>query len=187
MQRFDRKLRSIAAVVALMLLVAACSSDVGLEDFNLARKAANVVNINPLAFSAPREDLTLRPATAADLVGPDGQCANAAPAPAPAAAADPSGAPADPAAVTPPLVQGGIALQMTECEVVARAGAHENIEFGTNARGERTVVLTYIRGSRPGIYRFAAGRLYSIERAPEPPAPAKPKKAAPAKRKPAPA
>jgi hypothetical protein len=37
-------------------------------------------------------------------------------------------------------------------------------------------VITYIRGPRPGIYRFTAGRLTSIERAPEAPgAKAKPK------------
>ena len=42
--------------------------------------------------------------------------------------------------------------------------------------------LTYIRGARPGIYRFTAGRLTSIERAPEPPGAAE---AASASRQPA--
>ncbi len=65
-------------------------------------------------------------------------------------------------------MSGGIALQMTECDVVRRAGAPEQVQIGTNERGERTAVITYIRGSRPGIYHFAAGRLTSIERAPEP-------------------
>jgi hypothetical protein len=55
--------------------------------------------------------------------------------------------------------------------VVKRAGHPERFEFGTNERNERTVTLTYIQGPRPGIYRFAAGRLTSIERAPEPPKP----------------
>jgi hypothetical protein len=45
------------------------------------------------------------------------------------------------------------------------------------------VVLTYLRGPAPGIYRFTAGRLLSIERAPEaPPAPEKPRKATNAKK-----
>jgi hypothetical protein len=71
---------------------------------------------------------------------------------------------------------------MTECAVVLRAGPPERFEVGTNERGERTVVLTYIRGHRPGVYRFAAGRLYSIERPPGPP-PAEPKAKGKAKAK----
>ena len=67
---------------------------------------------------------------------------------------------------------------MTECDVVRRAGPVEKIDFGVNERGERTVTLTYMRGPMPGIYRFAGGRLVSIERAPAPPpAPAKQQKA----------
>jgi hypothetical protein len=81
-----------------------------------------------------------------------------------------------------PAVQGGVALQMTECDVVRRAGAPERVELGANERGERAVVLTYARGPRPGVYRFAGGRLYSIERGPEPPAPARQQKAAAKKR-----
>jgi hypothetical protein len=73
--------------------------------------------------------------------------------------------------------RGGIALEMTECEVVGRAGPPANVEVGANERGERAVTLTYTSGSRPGIYRFVAGRLSSIERGAEPPPePTKPKK-----------
>ena len=79
-------------------------------------------------------------------------------------------------------MQTGISLQMTECEVVSRAGAPDNIEVGVNERGERAVALTFMRGARPGIYRFAAGRLNSIERGPEPPAPPKPQQKPPAKK-----
>ena len=71
---------------------------------------------------------------------------------------------------------------MTECDVVRRAGPVETIESGVTQRGERSVVLNYVRGPWPGIYRFAGGRLVSIEKAPAPPAPEKPQKA---KRKPA--
>ena len=69
---------------------------------------------------------------------------------------------------------------MTECDVVRRAGPVEQRDLGVNERGERSLVLTYLKGPWPGIYRFTGGRLVSIERAPTPPpaAPAKPQKGA---------
>ena len=116
-----------------------------------------------MTYSGGRDEFSLRPVTAADLVNQDGQCAmTAAEA---AAVRDPD--PAAPQAA--PLVTGGIALQMTECDVVRRAGPPEQLQIGTDERGERSVLITYIRGPRPGVYRFAAGRLNSIERAPEAP------------------
>jgi hypothetical protein len=50
------------------------------------------------------------------------------------------------------------------------------VNIGQNERSERTATLTYIRSARPGIYQFTAGRLTAIERAPEPPAPARPQR-----------
>jgi hypothetical protein len=64
---------------------------------------------------------------------------------------------------------------MAECEVVRRVGLPQHVEIGNDERAERTVVITYLQGARPGIYRFRAGRLVSIERAPEQPTP-KPEK-----------
>jgi hypothetical protein len=90
--------------------------------------------------------------------------------------------PDTPAAPTVPLVAGGIALNMTECEVVRRAGHPERLDVGTDVHGERNVVMTYIHGERPGIYHFVAGRLKEIERAPEPPPPPKKKKKRPRRR-----
>jgi hypothetical protein len=80
-----------------------------------------------------------------------------------------------PAAAEPgaPQVMGGIALGMTECQAVQRAGLPGNVNIGTGDKGERKVVLTYLTGTWPGIYRFADGRLKEIERAPAPPAPPK--------------
>jgi hypothetical protein len=177
MRPLNRRLASAAAIAAVGALLAGCMSDISVEDFNVARRASNYFNSQALSFSSSTQDFTVRPVTQNDLVGPQGECASAAaPPPAPAAGGEPEAT-----APAPTLVQGGIALQMTECEVVSRAGAPDNIEFGTNRRGERTVVLTYMRGPRPGIYRFAGGRLNSIERGPEPPAPAK--KASPARKK----
>jgi hypothetical protein len=125
--------------------------------------------------SASKDFVLSRPVSPEDLAGPDGRCAGAAP-----AASGPEGeAPAE-----PQLLSGGVGLGMSECDVLRRAGAADNLQFGTNERGERTLTLTYLRGSRPGIYRFQSGRLAAIERGPEPPAAPKvakpkPKPAAP--------
>ena len=179
-QRIDRKLTNVLAIGGLAVALAACTSDVSLDDFNLSRKLSNIATSatsTTLSFQGGR-DFTERPITQADLVGPQGQCAGAG--------IDPSatGADGQPNAA-PVIAQSGIALQMTECEVVQRAGGPDGIEFGNNT-GERNVVLTYRGGARPGIYRFAGGRLYSIERVGEPAAaaPKAQKKSAPAKKRP---
>jgi len=73
-------------------------------------------------------------------------------------------------------VAGGIALGMTECQAVQRAGTPSNVAISAGEKGERKVVITYISGPWPGIYTFAGGRLKVVERAPEQPKPAVPKK-----------
>jgi hypothetical protein len=118
-------------------------------------------------FSGSKTEFSLRPVSQADLVGPEGQCAGG-----PGQVAAAPGEPVLPA--TTPTVQGGIALQMTECDVVKRTGVPEKIDIAANPGGERSVTMTVTRGPWPGIYRFGSGRLVSIERAPgPPPAPAK--------------
>jgi hypothetical protein len=147
----------LIAVAVVAPWVVACSSDIG--SVNILPKVGTIESLS-LGNAQPVREL--RPVTAADLVDAQGQCAGGQ-----ASAA-----------------QGGIALEMTECEVVGRAGAPENVQLGTTDRGERSLTLTYTGGPRPGIYRFAAGRLYAIERGEEPPPePAKPKKPAPKKPK----
>jgi hypothetical protein len=81
------------------------------------------------------------------------------------------------------MIPAAIALEMSECDVVKRAGIAEKVEIGTNERRERTATLTYFKGQRPGIYHFTAGRLAVMELGPEPVStkPAK-KPAKPAKR-----
>lgn len=139
-----------------------------------------------------------------DLVGADGRCYSAAapppppppPPPVPAAPADrevgsvagdlagasmpampvvatPAEAPPDPNA---PQIVGGIALGMTECDAVRRAGLPGNVAINAGERGERRVTLTYLTGTWPGIYQFSDGRLKEIDRAPAPPEPLKPVK-----------
>lgn len=123
-------------------------------------------------------DRQLPAATAGDLVDSEGRCAGAL------VSAEPSGEQAagqsnvslSEAGV--PMIPATIALDMTECDVVKRAGLAQKVEIG-NDRGERTATLTYLGGVRPGIYHFAAGRLKSMDRAPEPPPQPKPTKRAP--------
>ena len=81
----------------------------------------------------------------------------------------------EPAAGLPP-VAGGIALGMTECQTVQRAGTPSNVAISAGEKGERKVVLTFLSGPWPGIYTFAGGRLNVVERAPEQPKPVSPKK-----------
>jgi hypothetical protein len=184
-RRAEQTLLRLVAVAVLAPLLAACGSDSGptnyLPRFDSFTKSS-------LAFGEGSKPAmtSLRPVTAADLITTDGQCAaSVGPGPVVASASPGQQTEENPA---PALIQGGIALQMTECDVVHRAGAPDRFEFGTTDRGERSVTLTYVNGPRPGIYRFAAGRLDSIERGPEPPAPAKPVKAKkPPAKKPAPA
>jgi hypothetical protein len=66
-----------------------------------------------------------------------------------------------------PAVLGGVALGMTECQVVRRAGQPGNVAIGGGARGERNVTITYLAGTWPGIYHFDGGRLKEIDSVPE--------------------
>lgn len=120
----------------------------------------------------------LREVTPEDYVDASGRCAAAPAEAAPAAAA--SGGADLPAAAT---VSGGIALTMTECQVVQRAGSPQQVDLGANAGGERTAVLTYTQGPWPGIYRFRSGRLAEIDAVAQPEKP-KPKPAQRKKRNP---
>jgi len=84
----------------------------------------------------------------------------------------------------PPEVRGGprgVALQMTECQMVGTLGYTDRVEISANERGERSVTLTYLSGDRPGIYRFRNGRLVSMERTAEPAQPKRPAKTAKSK------
>jgi hypothetical protein len=138
------------------------------------------------------------PVSPEDLVSADGQCPPApaeaapAPAPAPAHAADaPKGGigfegglePSGGGAAAPASFGvGGIALGMTECQAVRRAGTPSNVAISAGAGGERRVVLTYLGGTWPGIYTFTGGRLKEVDAAPEQEKPKPPPKKRKAKR-----
>jgi len=118
--------------------------------------------------------LAPRTVTQNDLIGADGACAGA-PSEQASAMAPTDGTAPDGQAL--PAVTGGIALAMTECEVVQRAGIPTQFEIGADG-GERVTTITYQQGQWPGLYRFRGGRLVSIERV-APPEPPKTRKPAP--------
>jgi hypothetical protein len=98
--------------------------------------------VNPLAAKQPQPAIT----PAAEFVDAEGRCGGAGEA---------------------ALTGAGIALDMSECEVVRRAGIPSRVDISRNERGERVTTLTYLTGPQPGIYRFIVGFLVSIERPPE--------------------
>ena len=117
-----------------------------------------------------------RPITANDLIDASGACP---------AAAQPQAAPAGAAApATPPSALGeGVGLGMSECEVVERAGAPASVQIGNAPNGDRTTVLTYNSGPRPGVYHFERGRLMQMDAVAAPPPPPQTAKKKPAKPK----
>ena len=124
-----------------------------------------------------------RPITANDLVNANGSCPPpAAPQPAPPA---PGQASAPPAPVdTAALLGGGVALGMSECDIVFRAGQPSAVQIGKLPNGDRTAVLTFDSGPRAGTYRFERGALKELDALPvaaAPPPVAKKKSAKSAK------
>ena len=150
---------------------------VGAEDLvgadgRCAPATAQAAELPPAQAAAPDGADREVGSVAGDLAGP------AAPAPTrTSAGADPSLQKLEPAM---PQVAGGIALGMTECQAVQRAGVPTNVAIIAGDKGERRAVLTFLSGPWPGIYTFADGRLKVIDRAPEQPKPA----GAPAKKTP---
>jgi hypothetical protein len=178
---FNRK--GVFALCALAPLMTGCSGTAEMLQSDLLSKDAQWFQRSGRLFirSVSIETPPLspdKPVTAEDLVSADGACPGMAPAPGDANAL------ANGAAGAPPSTSGTVALGHTECDVVRGIGVPDNVSLSNNPRGDRVAVVTYSRGARAGIYTFAAGRLTTIERGPEPvaqPKTAKPK----AKKKPA--
>ena len=121
-----------------------------------------------------------RPITANDLIDGNGSC----PKPVAASSAQPGAAGDD----TATLLGQGVAIGMSECDVVQRLGQPNNVNLGQNPNGSRGAVLTYSAGPRPGVYRFEGGKLTEMDRVEQPPMPAEqkaPPKKKVAKKKPA--
>ncbi len=195
-----RPLTRKALICAAALALAGCSSSKFLDDKNEGGFFSKPIDL----FSSPEwakpATTTVQlgptgPVKSEDLVAADGQCPPAPPEPAQAAAPAPVPAADAPkagigfegglesagsgAAAPAPIGVGGIALGMTECQAVRRAGTPSNVAISAGAGGERRVVLTYLGGTWPGIYTFTGGRLKEVDAAPEQSQP----KAPPKKRK----
>ncbi len=134
------------------------------------------------SYSELGESKQERHITANDLVDANGACpAPAAPGQTQSASANPGASPAA-SPDTGSLLGGGVAIGMSECDVVARVGQPTAVNLGKYANGDRTAVLTFKSGPRPGVYRFVAGKLTEMDRVDEPPPPQPAKK--PAKKTP---
>jgi hypothetical protein len=106
-----------------------------------------------------------KPVSPDDLITADGVCPGMAP---PVGASDANALSAADGAAAGGGRPGIVALGHTECDVARGAGTPANVSISNNGRGDRVALLTYPQGPRAGIYTFTAGRLTSIERAPEP-------------------
>ncbi len=131
-----------------------------------------------------------KPITANDLIQPNGACPPRPMSPQmqppptnPGAPINPNATPAV-ATSADPLLGGGVALGMSECDIVDRVGQPSSIQIGRSPDGDRTAVLTYQSGPRPGIYRFERGRLMDINELDNPPSPPQTAKKRPPKKKP---
>jgi hypothetical protein len=156
----------LGLVAALPIAVALCGcSNIGLDnDQPWFRKPLFLTGqTGGYTFSDTQQARQDRPITDADLVSASGSC------PPPSGMAQPAPGGASPASAPsaapdgPSLSSDGIGLGMSECDVVWRAGAPGNVQLGQTPGGERTAVLTYQSGSRPGIYRFTGGRLMEMD------------------------
>jgi hypothetical protein len=164
-RRIARKIGAAMASAAVAAVLAGCGGtrlDLDPSDW-FTRGDSRQVTGGEGGFTVSRgaTETGPRAVTASDLVGPDGRCEGVA--------AEAAAAPR------------AVALTMTECELVAAAGAPEQVNLGASETGERRAVLTYTKGDHPGIYTFVSGRLKIIERAPTPAKP-EPRRRAPKKK-----
>ncbi len=172
----------VGALAGALALGACANVDAENKDAWFSKPFQFVSRSGGYTFSELQEskDRT-RPITANDLVAANGSCP---PPPAvqqaPAAVTSNQAGGAAATADTSTLLGGGVALGMSECDVVFRAGAPSAVQLGKNPNGDRTAVLTFDSGPRPGIYHFEAGKLMEVERAQTAPAAAQSAKKKPA-------
>ena len=168
-----------AALLAAGGALAACSASMpDLAQFKLPDPNI-LLPSNSATYVPPVSARALKPVGPDDLVDGQGLCAGMATASQVALGSD-AGTGSPP---PPTTVPRNVGLLMTECEVAQAVGQPQSVTIGTNERGERKVVMIYNGNERAGTYEFVSGRLTSLERGPEPPAPAQPAK--PTKKPPA--
>lgn len=165
----------VAVPFVALLLMSACATP---DTTQPAAKVSDVFATPTWAQANQARATASRAITQNDLINQDGSCA----APASTDGAAPTTTDADAALAGQgelPQVQGGVALGMTECQVLQRTGAPET--FNISAEGtDRVATLMVTRGSWPGLYRFRGGRLVSVEQVA---VPAQAKQTRPAKSK----
>lgn len=176
--------RRVALPLALLCCLGACSTP---ETSAPTGKLSDVFATPDWAkFTSTAPAVAARPVTPNDLVSADGRCAlpDSAAQQTTDGVAAPEGADAALSGqAAAPSFQGGVALGMTECEVLQRTGSPERFDIGAEGT-ERIMTMTVTSGANPGLYRFRSGRLSSVERV-EVPAPqraVKPKSRQPAKK-----
>jgi hypothetical protein len=199
-------LLSRAALLAGVGALAGCSSV--MPDFSQFKvpTTRSFLPENMDTYVPPASARSDRPVDPGDLVDAQGMCAGgpatvaaapaapaparAAPEPAEAELSSPVAASGAPNAAPAPPVLGSVGLDMTECEVVRAIGPPQSVNITAGEHGGRQVTMIYMGNERAGTYVFRNGRLSSLERGPEPPAPSKvekPKKKRPVvKKKPKP-
>ena len=142
-----------AAMMAAALAITACGAIQNMmpdpADFHFPNRNTVLPN-NVAAYARP---VSIGPAGPGELVDSEGRCAG------------PVGAAPDASTAR------GVGIDMTECEVVRALGPPQSAAIDPRPAEQRTAVLTYAAGDRPGIYRFNGGRLVSIERGAELPPP----------------
>ncbi|HEX3939243.1 MAG TPA: hypothetical protein VHX43_17200 [Xanthobacteraceae bacterium] len=156
----------LAALVTALGLAGCADVDFDSQQAWFAKKLDFTGQKGGYTFSELQEArLQQRPITANDLVNPNGSC--------PAPAALPPAPPAPGQAATPPapvdtaaLLGGGVALGMSECDVVFRAGQPSSVQIGKLPNGDRSTVLTFDTGPRSGVYRFERGALKELDALP---------------------
>jgi len=175
MVQFPANATGIVVALATALALCGCANvDYDNKDAWFAKPFELVSRKGGYTFSELQESKErARPITASDFVDGKGSCPTpqaAQQAPATAAANQAPGVP--PAADTGSLLGGGVSLGMSECDIVFRAGSPNAVQIGKAPNGDRTAVLTFNSGPRPGIYHFAGGALTEVERGQvAPPAP----------------
>ncbi len=165
------------AALAMAVVLGGCG-DTSWDSATLFRKPIDVAGRSSgYTYSDLQESRQTRPVSDSDVVDANGSCPLAATPPQPAAGGQAAGpaVPGNDASAS----GGGVGLGMTECEVVSRAGPPNSVQLGRNPNGDRTAILSYQSGPRPGVYHFERGRLTQMDRVEvaEPPPQAKKKPA----------
>jgi hypothetical protein len=151
---------ALPATIGAMVALCGCSS-LDTSGTWFSRPADFFGSKGGYTYSDLSDNRRDRPITANDLIDGNGSC----PRPVTASSVQPGAAADD----TATLLGQGVAIGMSECDVVQRLGQPNNVNLGQNPNGLRGAVLTYTAGPRPGVYRFEGGKLTEMDRVEQPP------------------